>query len=217
MRSFSKNSFGFNKISPGVFIGVLIVIVFLIINPFKSGLSAISNVPGWSDRGTPKNKDTWNTNPKYNSADDCAKYAISQGNPGYTWRNISHKKNEGKNTCVTLKSVEPQNLNSPMKDTGSHTTGCSIQNKQWPNCGFSENDKTTLRTIKELERTIGIKKSSYDYAVTLFQNATDYWEKLQRAYDYDRTWGDYVTAIDNYNTAVEQLYSGNREMTRGLL
>jgi len=138
MRSFSKNSFGFNKITPGVFVGVLIVlIVLIIINPFKSGLSAISNVPGWSSSGTPKNKDTWNTNSRYYSADACAAYAISQGNPGYTWRNGDHTNDKGKNTCVTLKSVEPQNLNSPMQDTGTHTSGCSVQNKQWPNCGPS--------------------------------------------------------------------------------
>ena len=42
MRSFSKNSFGFNKITPDVFIGVLIVliIVFMMINPFKSSFGA---------------------------------------------------------------------------------------------------------------------------------------------------------------------------------
>jgi len=208
MRSFSKNSFGFKQIPPSVFIGVLIVIVLIMMNPFKSSLTNGSYVPGWSSSGTPKNKDTWN-GATFSSADDCAKYAIKQGDPGYTWRNDSHTRTEGKNTCVTLKNVDSNNLNKPMRDLTSHTTGCSIQNKKWPNCGFSTYDKTKLSTIKELERIIGIKKSSYDYAVTLFQNATGDWEKNQSAYYYDLTWGDYVTAIDNYNAAVENLYSGN--------
>jgi len=168
MRSFSKNSFGFNKISPGVFIGVLIVliIVFLIINPFKSSLTAESYVAGWSSSGTPKNKDTWDKNQRYDTADACAAYALQQGNVGYTWRNGSHPRTEGKKTCVTLKEVKPNELTKPMLDTATHTTGCSIQFRKWPNCGTSEDVKNLGTTMINYN----IAKTALDLVKSILQN-----------------------------------------------